>query len=203
VKKIVLVSVVLFLMVGAPAWGATLNFGELPNQPVNGLSYMGVTFSFDYDMAPSDDAQYNVDMPSLTFANMESPFLAGPTKSGTTPGLLSLNFAVPTPYLSFWVSLNTPEELTGALRVALFDASGNMFGPIYVDTENLGGAYPEGQFSYTGTPLGGVDINFVSDNATYFYIDNLTYSAVPLPGAVWLLGSGFVGLGAWRRFKKS
>jgi hypothetical protein len=30
-------------------------------------------------------------------------------------------------------------------------------------------------------------------------MDNLQYSVVPLPGAVWLLGSGLMALFGWRR----
>jgi hypothetical protein len=117
VKKIVLVSVVLVLMVGAPAWGVTLHFDELPYQPVNGLSYMGVTFGFDYNLVPSNDAIYNYADANVSFGSMASPFLYGPTKSSDvneTPGLLSLYFAVPTPNLSFCVSLDT-QQFTGAV----------------------------------------------------------------------------------------
>jgi len=30
-----------------------------------------------------------------------------------------------------------------------------------------------------------------------------SFEVVPLPGAVWLLGSGLLGLVGWRRFKQS
>jgi len=40
-----------------------------------------------------------------------------------------------------------------------------------------------------------------SSTYPYFLGVNLTIEAVPLPGALWLLGSGLLGLGAWRRFR--
>jgi hypothetical protein len=36
----------------------------------------------------------------------------------------------------------------------------------------------------------------------YFAMDNLTTSAVPVPAAVWLLGSGLIGLIGIRRNKE-
>ena len=51
----------LVLAVSSAAWSApvTLNFGELPFQPVDGLRVAGVTFHFTVDGVPSTDANYN------------------------------------------------------------------------------------------------------------------------------------------------
>jgi hypothetical protein len=35
------------------------------------------------------------------------------------------------------------------------------------------------------------------------YNDGAGYAVVPLPGAVWLLGPGLLGLVGWRRFKRN
>src|SRR5690349_21431000 len=43
----------------ARADAITLTFDELPNQPVHGLVFMGVTFSFSMNGMPSPDARFN------------------------------------------------------------------------------------------------------------------------------------------------
>ena len=48
------------------------------------------------------------------------------------------------------------------------------------------GPHTDGTYSYGTTPLAAT-----------------ITSAVPLPGAVWLLGSGLLGLAGFRRFRKS
>ena len=51
------------------------------------------------------------------------------------------------------------------------------------------------------------EVTWVQFNAVYqeyggASIDNLKFNEVPLPGAVWLLGSGLLGLIGVRRFRK-
>ena len=40
-------------------------------------------------------------------------------------------------------------------------------------------------------------------DAGYYSVDNVAYSAVPVPPSLLLLGSGLLGLVGWRRFRKS
>ena len=51
-----------------------------------------------------------------------------------------------------------------------------------------------------GNLLDPTQYTLLSENNVYFDFAN---TPVPLPGAVWLLGSGLLGLGGWRRFRKS
>ena len=60
-------------------------------------------------------------------------------------------------------------------------------------------------FSSSGLLFAGITISNNDDAG--IGIDDLRIShavpIVPIPGAVWLLGSGLLGLGGWRRFKKN
>jgi hypothetical protein len=55
-------------------------------------------------------------------------------------------------------------------------------------------------FNFTGID----ELVFISNGGGQVVIDNLTYntSTVPIPAAVWLLGSGLIGLIGIRRFRK-
>jgi hypothetical protein len=59
-----------------------------------------------------------------------------------------------------------------------FSSSGPLFAGITISNEDLGGI--------------GIDDLRISN----------AVSSVPIPGAVWLLGSGLLGLAGWRRFRK-
>jgi hypothetical protein len=58
-------------------------------------------------------------------------------------------------------------------------------------------------FDGSRVDLTAVDISFVpGDGFEVSLIDNVTVSAVPVPAAVWLFGSGLAGLG-WLRRKQA
>jgi hypothetical protein len=54
----------------------------------------------------------------------------------------------------------------------------------------------QGTFPVVFYAEGGDNVGMLLDRV------ELTYYPVPLPGAVWLLGSGLLGLTGWRRFRK-
>jgi len=68
-----------------------------------------------------------------------------------------------------------------------YDANGN---PSWPSADNPIGL-PE---------LTGIGFNISSQpNTGGIYVDDITYTATPIPGALWLFGSGLVGLGVFRR----
>src|SRR5262249_3375462 len=72
-----------------------LTFDELPFQPVDGLSYKGVTFGFTVNGQPSTDANYH------SFGPGKLTYVQDPSLEGNTLGTLTLTFAKPTTVLQF------------------------------------------------------------------------------------------------------
>ena len=194
-KKFSAICIVLVLMSGAANAAVTLTFDELPTQPVDGLSYNGVNFSFKVDWVPSTDAVYNGIGPgNLTY-------LQDASLEGTSAGVLILDFDKPTDQLDFGVALNSYNAVPTAYVVKLYDSS-------YTPIDTLtGGTSPlvlwsEGQFTYSGTRVRRAVIGFNSQAASRFAIDNLTINPVPAPGAI-LLGSFGLGLVNWLRRRRT
>jgi hypothetical protein len=194
-KKLITICILLLMSTGAANAAFTLTFDELPTQPVDGLSYMGVTFGFKVDWIPSTDAVYNGIGPgNLTY-------LQDPTLEGTTAGVLILDFANPTDQLDFGIALNSYNAVSTAYVVKLYDSSYTPIGTFTGDTSPLV-RWSEGQFTYSGTEVRRAVIGFNDQAANRFAIDNLTINTIPAPGAV-LLGSFGLGLVNWLRRRRT
>jgi len=198
-KKLVAICILLVLMsTGAANAAFTLTFNELPTQPVNGLSYMGIMFGFKVGGNSSTDANYNAIGPgTLTY-------LQDPTLEGTTAGILTLDFATPTDQLQFGAALNSYYAATPGYVVRLYDPSYLLIGVYSGNTSPLV-LWSEGQFTYSGTPVSRAAIGFNDRVASRFALDNLTInpvSAVPAPGAI-LLSSIGLGLVNWLRRRRT
>lgn len=196
-KKLVTICILLVLMsAGAANAAFTLTFDELPTQPVDGLSYMGVTFGFKVNQVSSTDAVYNDIGPgNLTY-------LQDPVLEGTTAGVLTLQFANPTDQLEFGIALNSYDDVASAYVVRLYDPSYELIGVYSGNTSPLE-LWSEGQFTYSGDKkISLAAIGFNEQAANRFAIDNLTINPIPAPGAV-LLGSIGLGLVSWLRRRRT
>jgi hypothetical protein len=175
-----------------PAWGApsaapaviegqggggscgftTLRFNELPQQPVNGLTFRGVRFGFTINGNSSLDARYNANGPG------QGTFVQDPSLEGNAFGQLVLDFPTLTPTLSFGIARSVLAPLTPGATVALFGPGGVLIGTFPVNLAPAPG-FAEGEFTYGGpTLVSRAVITFDTPAAApRFAIDNLTYRA--------------------------
>jgi hypothetical protein len=157
----------------------TLTFDELPTQPVNGLSFRGVTFGFEVAGAGSTDARYNGGGPSAaTVAEV-------PCLEGNAAGELTLRFDKPTNILRFGVVLSREGTFTPGFSVELFSPGGRSRGITDVKTtptpvSRFG--WSEGKFDYQGAAVGTAVITFNSsfdpEFGSRFALDNLTFKRI-------------------------
>ncbi len=74
--------------------------------------------------------------------------------------------------------------------IRLFDAADNEIMPGMFYTPDTGGDNMWGQLEFNVGGVKRIELNMGGSGA----IDNITYSVIPIPSAVWLFGSGLVGL---------
>lgn len=169
-----------------------LTFDELPFQPVDRLSFRGVTFNFTVGSSPSLDANYNSGGPG------QLVFVQDPSLEGNATGVLTLTFNEPTNVLAFGAALARGGTLRTGFTVELFAPDGHSRSITAVRTRSLRG-FTEGRFSYTGLAVKRAVIQFNLYVAPRFAFDNLSYQgtdtaplplpttpdAGPRPGPVW------------------
>jgi hypothetical protein len=197
-------AAILIMLVGLMSTGVvnaavTLTFDELPTQPVDGLSYNGITFGFKISGHSSTDAVYNGIGPENLVL-----YLDDPTLEGTTAGILTLDFDKPTDLLEFGVALNSYDAESPAYAVRLYDSSYTLIGTFIESTSPLV-VWTEDQFTYSGAQFSRAVIGFNNQAASRFALDNLTFNptnSIPAPSAV-LLGSFGLGLVNWLRRRKT
>jgi hypothetical protein len=162
------------------AFSVTLRFDELPFQPVNGLSVLGVTFGFEVAGSPSDDANYNAGGPGST------AFIDDPSLEGDAAGTLSFDFAPAVPSLSFGVALSTFTAVVAGASVQLYDDNGLLVDTIEVDLLPVV-SVAEGEFSWSAGLVGRAVVQFDSSAASRFAVDNLAFATVPDSGPFLLI----------------
>jgi hypothetical protein len=175
-RFILLLSLLVLLLsaFSAPALAAkpvtTLTFGELPFQPVDGLSISGVTFGFEIGGVPSADAHYGAFGPGST------TFVQDPSLEGNSGGVLTLTFDQPTTVLEFGIARSCICTLTPGLSVELFKpgAAGHSRGVITLTTTPVV-SFSEALFSYSGPAIQTAVITFPSITASRFALDNLQF----------------------------
>ena len=166
--------------------------------PVNN-QYSGVTFGPFHGVAPYSAAIFPLE-------GQNSMFTVVPMSAGE--GGWTADFTTPVQAVTFW-SYGVQSAFS---TVQLFDINNNLLADVGLLASGSGhGAYSYGFSGYVSSSLNisrikvaiyGPDLP--AGDAVWF--DNFQFSPaaqtpVPLPGAVWLLGSGLVGLiGLKRRF---
>ena len=197
-KKLLVLSPLLLLMLPACSFATTLHFDEFGTSPllsVDGMHVFGVTFQFSDGVAYYND---QIGTPG-TAVLVSDPLLTGPTT-----GTLTLAFDDPTPLLQFDLVLQTLAPIDPAYTVTL--PSGQVLSGL--TTPQPGGLYSEGTFLYQGAPVTGATITFYngvdpfndSANVSAFGLDNLTYQT-PEPATQMLLAGALLALGVIRRRK--
>jgi hypothetical protein len=175
-KLLVLLFCVGVLFYGVAASAVVLDFEDLSGKANLPTNYHGLTWDSHWQYYDYPQSPYN---PSSGFVRIYTWNYGG------------------------WINFGTDVIFQGSW-VASYDVGQTMYwegyhqGTKIFESAHLSG----GAQAYLNVNWPGVDyVNFVCTAYDYFIIDDVKYNVIPLPGAIWLLGTGLLGLGAtsWRK----
>ncbi len=148
-----------------------IEFDELPEQPLDGVSVKGATFDFKVGGADSDAATFGSIGIGVT------AFITAPFASGNPAGIVTIDFDTPTPIFGFAAALLTlAPVVTPGVTVTLLDEASTVIDTIDVTLFNEGFLFiSEAIFSYTGTPVSSAVLDFNEAVAFEFGLDNVTF----------------------------
>ncbi len=167
-------------------------YSAITGSGVNGSANYGVSF-------PGSSGSSRVDFSSAST-------VSGAYFTNTTYAYLSMrdgdSFAKQFEAGDFFTltvnGLGSGDEILGSLDISLAEGANLLDSWLWADLSSLGAVYAL-EFSLSGSDIGDFGLN----TPAYFAIDDLTISAVPVPAAVWLFGTGLLGLVAVARRKSS
>lgn len=172
----------------------TINFGELPAGPINGLNILGVTFGFTINGVASTDAGIS-SPPGLG----NTPLVTLPVLEGTTQGQLTLDFSTAIVFLQFGSHLSSQTNVTAGLGVQFYDSGMTPLGGMMSLDMTPSPDFAGGLFQYDGAAASHAMIQFNDQAAGRFAIDNLIFVPVPEPNLAWLAIPVLAGGLVWQR----
>lgn len=179
-------------LAGLQTWLSTANIGGVTwtvlganndgtaNDPVPSVNYGGISTSTNIATTPADWGTFggldNYVSSTPTYLNTVNPFLAGSVNSYSTSGNSALSFVG-----QYTIGFNGLGTVGSSMGFYNFFAS----------QDPNDSPYFVGQYS---TLPGTWSLTYVGGQASLAYTGGGAPPAVPVPAAIWLLGSGLLGL---------
>lgn len=179
---VLLCSLALVFGLAASVGAVTIDFEDLNGSAYLPVGYAGLTWDPEW----------------VYYDNYQPPYFA----SSGDERIYTHNYGG-------WIKFGQDVTFLGSW-VASYDDGQTMYWEGYQDGNLLytSAALYGGDADWINVVWAGVDeVRFVCTTYNHFIIDDIMYeiggAAVPIPGAIWLLGSGLVGVaGLRRKFKK-
>ena len=164
----------------------------------NHLVKPGVTFQRNPDFPVGQAGYRGIDWNPAGYFGSSSQAISGAGGSGGASIRNDFQILFTTPVTAFGVDLLAYSGFAAAGIISVYDSAGVLLGDTSVNGA-VGGSF----FGWENA--GGIGKVFIHDNpnGNYIQFDNLGFGAapVPVPAAVWLLGSALAGVGAFGRRK--